>query len=88
MFFPIYNNGPQIGRVVDQVFTWRKLWLNLAIAEKQLGLFVSEEPRKFVLLSYFDNLLPHVRRLCTISTKTNGQYLLRQALPDRHLPHS
>ena len=30
-------------RLQNRFFTWRKLWLNLAIAEKQLGLPIPEE---------------------------------------------
>jgi len=29
--------------IQNRFFTWRKLWLNLAIAEKQLGLPISDE---------------------------------------------
>jgi adenylosuccinate lyase len=27
----------------NRFYTWRKLWLNLAVAEKQLGLPISDE---------------------------------------------
>ena len=44
---PLFENssdGGELGIVLqNRFFTWRKLWLNLAIAEKQLGLPIAEE---------------------------------------------
>ena len=36
----------RVCRIQKRFYTWRKLWLNLARAEKQLGLPISDEALK------------------------------------------
>jgi len=51
-------------RSQNRFYTWRKLWLNLAKAEKQLGLPISEEAIKQMEANL-------VRILCCVSTCAN-----------------
>ncbi|KAF8809847.1 Adenylosuccinate lyase [Phlegmacium glaucopus] len=51
----------------NRFFTWRKLWLNLAIAEKQLGLPISEEA--IVQMSNNLNLTPEQFEIAAIEEK-------------------
>lgn len=68
-------------RIQKRFYTWRKLWLNLARAEKQLGLPISDEALK----QMEDNLV----RVLSLTSPTANLLRMRSTLPrnnSRSLP--